>query len=81
MCLQFVTFDSVCWEAIVTSSDRAKSVHNRCVIEVLVVFVLSRCVLGFSVGVGAFVIGPSQICSFLSYIIRPQCFTIKMLTK
>ena len=42
-----------------------KSVSNRCVIEVLVaLFVLSRCFLDFSVGVGAFVIGLSQISTF-----------------
>ena len=46
--------------AIVTSTDRPKSVRNRCVIEVFGgVFVLSRCFLDFSVGVGAFVIGLS----------------------
>ena len=51
-----------------TSTDRPKSVRNRCVIEVLVVFFkLSRCFLDFSVSVGAFVIGLSQISSFFSY--------------
>ena len=43
----------------VTPTDRPKSVRNRCVIEVLVAFfffVLSRCFLDFSVGVGASVI-------------------------
>ena len=50
--------------AIVTPTDRPKSVRNRCVIEVFgVVFVLSRCFLAFSEGVGAFVIGLSQIFS------------------
>ena len=44
------------------------SVHNRCVIEVFGgVFVLSRCFLDFSVGVGAFVIGMSRISSFISW--------------
>ena len=53
---------------IVTPTDRPKSVRNRCVIEVFVdVFVLSRCFLDFSVGVGAFVIGLSHISSFFSY--------------
>ena len=54
--------------AIVTPIDRPKSVLNRCVIEVFGgVFMLSRCFLDFSVGVGAFVIGLSQISSFFSY--------------
>ena len=44
-----------------------KSVRNRCVIEVVGgVFMFSRCFLDFSVGVGAFVIGLSQISSFFS---------------
>ena len=53
--------------AVATPTDRPKSVHNRCVIEVFEgVFVMSRCVLDFSVGVaiGAFVIRLSQISSF-----------------
>ena len=51
--------------AVVTPTDRPKSVRNRCVIEVFVgVFVLSRRFLDFSVSVGAFVIGTSQISSF-----------------
>ena len=55
--------------AIVTSTDHPKSVRNRCVIEVFGgVFVLSRCFSDFSVGVGAFVIGLSQISSFFTYI-------------
>ena len=50
--------------AFVTPTDRPKSVHNRCVIEVFGgVFVLSRSFLDFSVGVGAFVIALSQISS------------------
>ena len=53
--------------AIVIPTDRPKSVRNRCVIEVFGgVFVLSRCFLDFSVGVGAFVIGRIQISSFFS---------------
>ena len=52
---------------IVTPTDRPKSDRNRCVIEVFGgVFVLSGCFLDFSVGVGAFVKGPSQISSFFS---------------
>ena len=49
---------------------RPKSVRNRCVIEVFGgVFVLSRCFLDFSVGVGAFVIGLSQISFFFFEIL------------
>ena len=41
--------------AIVTPTDRPKSIRNRCVIEFFGgVFVLSRCFLNFSVGEGAF---------------------------
>ena len=55
-------FTHTSWVAIVTLTDRPKSVRNRCVIEVFGgVFVLSRCFLDFSVCVGAFVIGLSQI--------------------
>ena len=51
--------------ANVTLTDRPKTVRNRSVIEVFSgVFVLSR--FNFSVGVGAFVIGLSQICSIFS---------------
>ena len=51
--------------AIVTPTDRPNSVRNGCVIEVFGgVFVLSHCFLDFSVDVGAFVIGLSQISSF-----------------
>ena len=47
--------------AIVTPTDRPKSVRNRCVIEVFGgVFVLSRCFLDISVGV------ESQISSFFT---------------
>ena len=55
----------------VTRTDSPKSVRNRgCVIEVLGgVFVLSRCFLDFSIGVGAFVIGLSQISSFFSFFL------------
>ena len=54
--------------AIVTQTDRPKSVRNRCVIEVFAgVFVFPRCFLDVSVGVGAFVIGLSQISSFFTF--------------
>ena len=50
------------------SNWRPKSVHIRCVIEVFgAVFVLSRYVLDFSVGVGAFAIRLSKISSFFSF--------------
>ena len=55
------------WVAVVTPTDRPKSVHNRCVIELFVaLFVLSFCPLDISVDVGTFVIGLSQISSFFS---------------
>ena len=56
------------WVAVVTPTDRPKSVSNRCLIELFcgVVFVLSRCPFDISVGVGAFVIGLGQISSFWS---------------
>ena len=53
--------------AIVTPTDRPKSVRNRCVIEVFcVVFVFSSCFVDCSVSVGAFVIRLSQISSFFT---------------
>ena len=61
-------FNHTSWVAIVTLTDRPKSVRNRCVIEVYgCVFVLSRCFFDISVGVRAFVIGLSQISSFFSF--------------
>ena len=72
MCVFLITqlthrFNDTSWEAVVTPTDRPKSVRNRCVIEVFVgVFVFSRCVLDFSVSVGVFVVGLSQISSFFS---------------
>ena len=54
------------WVAVVTPTDRPKSVCNRCLIDLFVaLFVLSLCPFVIFVGVGAFVIGLSQI-SFLS---------------
>ena len=61
------------WVAVVTPTDRPKSVFNRCLIELfMTLFVLSLCRFDICVGVGAFVIGLSQISSFLSllYLIR-----------
>ena len=52
----------------VTPTDRPKSVRNSCVIKVFGgVFMLSRCFLDCSVGVGVFVTGLSQISSFFYY--------------
>ena len=60
------------WVAVVTPTDRLKSVRNRCLIELFVaLFVLSLCPFDISVGVGAFVVGLSQISSFLS-LKRPE---------
>ena len=58
-------FNHTKWVAIVTQTDRPKSLRDRCVIEVFGGFrVLWSCFLDFSVDVGAFVIGLSQISSF-----------------
>ena len=52
----------------VTPTDRPKSIRISCVIEVFDgVFMLSRCFLDCSVGVGVFVTGLSQISSFFSH--------------
>ena len=60
----------------VTPTDRPKSVRNNCVIKVFGgVFMLSRCFLDCSVGVGFFVTGLSQISTFFSYWIKAwECF-------
>ena len=55
------------WVAIVTQTDRSKSRRNRSEIELFVaLFVFSVCPFDISVGVGAFVIGLSQIFSIFS---------------
>ena len=60
-------FNHTSWVTAVTPTDRPKSVRNSCVINVFGgVFMLSRCFLDCSVGVGVFVIGLSQISSFFS---------------
>ena len=57
----------ISWVVVVTPTDRPKSVRNRCLIELFVaLFMLSLCPFDISVGVGAFIIGLSQISSFLS---------------
>ena len=55
------------WVTVVTQTDRPKSVRNRCINLIFVeLFVLSLCPFDISVSVGAFVLGLSQISSFLS---------------
>ena len=64
-------FNHTSWVTAVTPTDRPKSVRNSCVIKVFGgVFMLSRCFLDCSVGVGVFVTGLSQISSFFS------CWTV-----
>ena len=68
------------WDAVVTPTDRPKSVCNRRVIEFFVVFfLLSLCPFDISVGVKAFVIGLSQI-SFLLSLRRLQRSSRKCLS-
>ena len=51
--------------AVVTPTDRPKSVRNRCVLEVFGgVFVLTRCFFDFSVDVRALVVGLSPTLFF-----------------
>ena len=50
------------WVAVVTTTDRPKSLRNSCVIELFVaLFVLSLCLFDISVDVGAFVIGCGSV--------------------
>ena len=69
--------------AVVTPTDRPKSVRNRCVIDFSVaLFALSLCPFDISVGVRAFVIGLSQISSFFSlfnYMITDLDRVLRML--
>ena len=66
-------------EYCVNRTDRPKSVRNRCVFEVFGGgFMLSRCFWDFSVGVGAFVIGLSQISTF-SLRVFVNCATMSAL--
>ena len=52
----------------VTPTDRPKSVYNSCEIKVFGgVFMLSRCFLDCSDGVGVYVTGLSQISAFFSF--------------
>ena len=57
------------WVALVTPTDRPKSVRNRCLIELFCgVVCVVTCPFDISVGEGAFVIGLGQIASFVAYI-------------
>ena len=68
------------WVALVTPTDRPKSVRNPCLIELFVaLFVLSLCPFDISVGVGVFVIGLSQISSFFTKLKFQLILTRKML--
>ena len=76
-----VALNHTSWVTAVTPTDRPKSVRNSCVIKVFGgVFMLSRCFLDCSVGVGVFVTGLSQISSFFSSNINFQnkssCFLL-----
>ena len=62
----FNRFNHTSWVTAVTPTDRPRSVLNSCVIKDFGgVFMLSRCFLDCSVGVGGFVKGLSQISSSL----------------
>ena len=65
--LRVYQFNHNSWVTVISPTNRPKSVHNRCEIEVFYGdFVLSCCFLKFSVGVRAFVMGLSQNSSFFS---------------
>ena len=67
------------WVAVVTPTDRPKSVRNRCVIELFVaLFVLSLCPFDIFAGVGAFVVGLSQISSFFSSHLYTQTWASRL---
>ena len=66
MCGPCKTVNHTSWVAVVTPTDRPKSVHNRCVNELfLALLVLSLCPFDISVSAWVFGIGLSQISSFL----------------
>ena len=56
--------------AVVTLTDRPKSVSNRYVILVLLAFLCCKMVFEFSVGIGVCVIGLSQIRLFFSLCLQ-----------
>ena len=63
--------------AVVTPTDRPKSVRNRCIITVFGgVFVLSPCFLDFSVGVGALFIGLSVRSFPFSLVLLLNCWSV-----
>ena len=69
-CDHVIQFYHTSWVAVVTPTDRPKSVRNRCVIEAFSgLYVLSLCLLEIFVGVGVFDIGLSQISFFFSLFI------------
>ena len=60
--------NQISWMAVVTPTDRPKSVRNRCVIEVFVAFLCCYfALLDISAGIWAFVIELSQISSFFLF--------------
>ena len=70
------------WVAVVTPTDRPKSVRNCCLIELFVaLFVLLLCPFDISVSIGVFVIGLGQISSFLSVFALNMLNTTKHSTR
>ena len=63
-------FNHTSWITVVTPTDNPKSVCNRCVIEVFVAILCCQLVFEFSVGIGVFVIGLSQISIFFSNMLE-----------
>ena len=63
--------------AIVTPTDRPKSVRKRSVIEVFGGVFVVTLLFGFSVGVGAFVIGLSQIFSYFIFVYLKLQYSFK----
>ena len=59
-------FNHNSWITVVTPTDNPKSVHNRCVIEILVAFLCCQFVFQFSVGIRVFVTGLCKIPFFIS---------------
>ena len=82
VCLILNRFNQTNGLAAGTPTNRHKSVRNRCVLKVLVAFfVLSRRFLEFSVSVGDFTIGLSQISSFFSYVNRQTLSSFALVNK
>ena len=73
-------FNHTSWMIVVTPTDRPKSVHNRCVIEGFDGILCCPLVFEFSVGIGVFVIGLSDISFFFfSYEIKDKTIQIALL--